>query len=46
MKIIAGPNKAGQNQEYHLPLIVGIDNPTILEECQLRIHVDRVENML
>ena len=46
MKIIEGPNKAGQNQEYHLPLIVGIDNPTILEECQLRIHVDHVENML
>ena len=22
------------------------DNPTILEECQLRMHVDRVENML
>ena len=22
------------------------DNPTILEECQLRLHVDRVENML
>ena len=21
-------------------------NPTILEECQLRMHVDRVENML
>ena len=21
------------------------DNPTILEECQLRIHVDRVKNM-
>ena len=20
------------------------DNPTILEECQLRMHVDRVEN--
>ena len=22
------------------------DNPTILEECQLRMHVDHVENML
>ena len=22
------------------------DNPTILEECQLRMHVDRVENIL
>ena len=22
------------------------DNPTIFEECQLRMHVDRVENML
>ena len=22
------------------------DNPTILEECQLHMHVDRVENML
>ena len=22
------------------------DNPTILEECQLRMHVDRVENTL
>ena len=22
------------------------DNSTILEECQLRMHVDRVENML
>ena len=22
------------------------DNPTILEECQLRMHMDRVENML
>ena len=22
------------------------DNPTILEECQLRMYVDRVENML
>ena len=22
------------------------DNPTILEECQLSMHVDRVENML
>ena len=22
------------------------DDPTILEECQLRMHVDRVENML
>ena len=22
------------------------DNPTILEECQLRMHGDRVENML
>ena len=22
------------------------DIPTILEECQLRMHVDRVENML
>ena len=22
------------------------DNPTILEECQLRMHVDRVKNML
>ena len=22
------------------------DNPTILEECQLRMHVNRVENML
>ena len=21
-------------------------NPTILEECQLRLHVDRVENMI
>ena len=21
-------------------------NPTILEECKLRMHVDRVENML
>ena len=21
-------------------------NPTVLEECQLRMHVDRVENML
>ena len=21
-------------------------NPTILEECQLRMHVDRVENIL
>ena len=22
------------------------DNPTILEQCQLRMHVDHVENML